>query len=136
VGETRAEEVNLLRGSDGAGANFGWPAMEGRRRIGSGAPEAVRPVIVRRHPRRGCAAIIGGYVARHPSLGRLHGRYVYGDLCTGRLRSALLRRPRAAGDRSERTVVPYLVSFGEDARGRVYAVSFDGPVYRLAEAAA
>ena len=25
-----------------------------------------------------------------------------------------------------------LVSFGEDARGRVYAVSLDGPVYRLA----
>ena len=29
--------------------------------------------------------------------------------------------------------VPYLVSFGRDARGRVYAVSFAGRVYRLTE---
>ena len=28
--------------------------------------------------------------------------------------------------------VPRLVSFGEDARGRLYAVSLNGPVYRLA----
>jgi hypothetical protein len=27
--------------------------------------------------------------------------------------------------------VSNLVSFGEDSRGRVYAVSLDGPVYRL-----
>jgi glucose/arabinose dehydrogenase len=136
VGETRAEEVNLLRGPAGAGANFGWPAFEGRRRTGPGAPDAVRPVLVRRHPRRGCAAMIGGYVARHPSLGRLRGRYLYGDLCTGRVRSARLRRPRAMDDRSERLVVPYLVSFGEDARGRLYAISHDGPVYRLVEGGA
>jgi hypothetical protein len=28
--------------------------------------------------------------------------------------------------------VPNLSSFGEDALGRVYATSLDGPVYRLA----
>jgi hypothetical protein len=27
--------------------------------------------------------------------------------------------------------VPNLVSFGEDGRGRVYAVSLSGPVYRV-----
>jgi hypothetical protein len=27
--------------------------------------------------------------------------------------------------------VSNLVSFGEDARGRVYAVSIDGPIYRI-----
>jgi hypothetical protein len=28
--------------------------------------------------------------------------------------------------------VAQLVSFGEDGRGRVYAISLNGPVYRLA----
>jgi glucose/arabinose dehydrogenase len=131
VGDTRVEEVNYLRGSAGAGANFGWPVFEGRRRIADGAVSAVAPVITRRHPRDGCAGVIGGYVVRHRSLRPLRGRYLYGDLCSGRVRSARLRRPRAVGDRSERLIVPYLVSFGQDARERLYAISFNGPVYRL-----
>jgi glucose/arabinose dehydrogenase len=131
VGATGAEEVNYLRGPAGAGANFGWPVFEGRRRITDSDATAVPPVLVRRHPRGGCAAMVGGYVVRHRSLRRLRGRYIYGDLCSGRVRSARLRRPRAIDDRPERLSVPYLVSFGEDARGRLYAISLDGPVYRL-----
>ena len=70
---------------------------------------------------------------RDKALGRgLYGRYVYGDLCDGRLRVAALRVPRARGDRRLGPRVSQLVSFGEDARGRVYAVSLGGPVYRLA----
>ena len=89
-------------------------------------------MLVRRHPRRGCAAIIGGYVVRDRSLRGLFGRYLYGDLCRERLFSARLRAPRATGARAERLSVPFpLVSFGEDGRGRVYAVSMRGPVFRL-----
>jgi hypothetical protein len=33
--------------------------------------------------------------------------------------------------RQTRLTVPSLSSFGVDARGRVYATSLDGPVYRL-----
>ena len=43
------------------------------------------------------------------------------------------RRLRPGGATRQRTTrlnVPNLSSFGEDARGRVYAVSLDGPVYR------
>ena len=88
------------------------------------------PVHVRRHPKEGCAAIIGGYVVRS---GSLRGRYLYGDLCQERLRSVRLGTPRARGDRAETLRVPFpLVSFGRDGRGRVYAISLSGPVYRLA----
>jgi hypothetical protein len=38
---------------------------------------------------------------------------------------------RATGDRSLGLQVGELASFGEDGRGRVYAVSNGGPVYRL-----
>jgi hypothetical protein len=41
-------------------------------------------------------------------------------------------RPRAAHSRALAQSVNSLVSFGEDGSGRVYAVSLDGPVYRLA----
>ena len=67
---------------------------------------------------------------RDRSLGRgWTGRYVYGDYCDGTMRLAHLRRRRAR----PRHPPPggHLVSFGEDGRGRVYAISLDGPVYRI-----
>ena len=62
----------------------------------------------------------------------LYGRYVFGDFCRGRIESARLRPGGATQQRTTRLNVPNLSSFGEDARGRVYAVSLDGPVYRIA----
>jgi glucose/arabinose dehydrogenase len=133
VGERGFEEIDFARAGRAAGAKFGWPIFEGRRRLRGGGPQdLVQPVLARRHPRRGCAAIIGGYVVRDRSLRALRGRYLYGDLCELRLRSAKLAAPRATDDRAERLTVPFpLVSFGEDARGRVYAISLGGAVYRL-----
>jgi hypothetical protein len=80
----------------------------------------------------GYCSIIGGYVIRDRSLrgSRFSGRYIYGDLCNATLRLAFLRRP-AAPTRSTGLRVSNLVSFGEDGRGRVYAVSLAGPVYRI-----
>jgi hypothetical protein len=69
---------------------------------------------------------------RDPGLRALAGQYVYGDFCLGRLRAVGLRPGRARGDHSLGLRVSRLSSFGEDARGRVYATSLDGPVYRLA----
>ena len=83
-----------------------------------------------RHGVRMCA-IVGGYVMRGPGIPRLRGRYLYGDVCSGQLRSVRLTRARARDDRSERTVVPYLVSFGRDGGGRLYVVSLNGRVFRL-----
>lgn len=57
---------------------------------------------------RGMCAIVGGHVVRTPTLPELRGRYLYGGVCSGGLGSA----GGAVGDRSERTAVPYLVSFG------------------------
>jgi hypothetical protein len=72
-------------------------------------------------------------VVRDRSLRGLYGRYVYGDYCKGELRSVKLSQSRASGDRAIGVRnVSSLSSFGEDARGRVYAASLEGPVYRLA----
>jgi hypothetical protein len=76
--------------------------------------------------------VTGGVVVRDRHVSALYGRYIYGDYCGGVLRSFRIRNGRATGDRPMGPKVPSLSSFGEDARGRVYAVSLDGPVYRLA----
>jgi hypothetical protein len=71
-------------------------------------------------------------VVRDPNLPALRGRYLFGDLCKTRIESARLSQGKARSQRMTRLAVPQVVSFGEDARGRVYVVSFAGGVYRLA----
>ena len=115
VGDRTAEEIDVVPAGAAPGTDFGWPAVEGE-----GGPTP--PAIVHRHDDGWCA-ITGGYVRR--------GRYLYGDLCSGRLWSARIAGARLDDPRPLGVTVPYLVSFGRDARGRVYAVSFAGRVYRL-----
>jgi glucose/arabinose dehydrogenase len=137
VGQDEIEEIDFVPGRTGGrpprgGYNFGWDVFEGRSRYESGsAPGHIRPVL--QHTQgEGFCSIIGGYVMRDRSLGRgWTGRYVYGDYCDGTIRVAHLRRPNAPS-RATRLHVNALVSFGEDGRGRVYAVSLNGPVYRIA----
>jgi glucose/arabinose dehydrogenase len=132
VGQDSEEEVDFARRGTGKGANYGWNVFEGSRRYRSGsAPRAVKPRVTHSHG-AGYCSITGGYVVRDRALGSLYGRYVYGDLCNSRVRSVKLgRRGGASGDRATSLSVRNLVSFGEDARGRVYAVSLDGTVFRL-----
>jgi glucose/arabinose dehydrogenase len=136
VGQNEVEEVDFVPGRSGGAAprggyNFGWDVFEGRNRYeGGSAPGHLPPVLQHTHD-EGFCSITGGYVMRDRSLGRgWTGRYVYGDYCDGTLRVAHLRRGRAPS-RATRLSVDGLVSFGEDARGRVYAVSLNGPVYRI-----
>ncbi|MEA2420321.1 MAG: hypothetical protein QOE60_2527 [Thermoleophilaceae bacterium] len=137
VGQEEVEEIDYVPGRSGnrqpaGGYNFGWDTFEGRRRYEPGsAPGHVPPVIEETHDDGWCS-IIGGYVIRDRSLrgSRYAGRYVYGDYCSQELRLAFLKRPRAP-TRGTGLRVSSLVSFGEDGRGRVYAVSMDGPIYRI-----
>jgi len=132
VGQNEFEEIDFVRRGSGRGANFGWRPFEGNARYtpGEPAPGHVRPVIVTRHADGNCS-ITGGVVVRDPRLAGLGGRYVFGDYCKGRILSARLSPGRARGLRRTSLKVPSLSSFGEDAQGRVYAVSLDGPVYGI-----
>ena len=137
VGQDEIEEIDFVPTSGGAdrprgGVNFGWNAFEGRRRSAPGAAPGHLPPVIERSHGAGSCSITGGYVIRDRSLGRLYGKYVYGDLCDPRLRVARLRRGRARGDRALGMRVRTLVSFGEDGRGRVHAISLEGPIFRLA----
>ena len=132
VGQSSQEEIDYVPPERTCGDNFGWSAFEGTERFNSDqeAPNAVGPILTYGRD-RGCS-VTGGYVVRDPALASLNGRYVYGDYCEGELRSFVPAVSGARGDRPLGLSVEGLVSFGEDTGGRIYAVSLDGPVYRLA----
>ncbi len=137
VGEARREEIDLGPAPGyGRALDYGWNCFEGNlpgERAddpGCGGPAtAFTPPIFEYSHGPGCA-VIGGYVAHDPTLGTTVGRYLYGDLCTGEIRSFELANP-AATDRSEGLTVGGLVSFGEDSCGRIYTVASGGVVSRL-----
>jgi glucose/arabinose dehydrogenase len=129
VGQGDVEEVDIVRHK---GANLGWRVFEGRHRYtpGESAPGAIPPVIQRLHSKGNCS-ITGGVVARDPVLSALRGRYVFGDFCRGVIESARLSGGKARSVRATRLHVNSLSSFGVDGRRRAYAVSLNGPVFRL-----
>jgi glucose/arabinose dehydrogenase len=137
VGQGAVEEIDFVKKGDGLGANFGWRPFEGSMHNANYPSESVtnhvKPVIEHTHSAGWCS-ITGGYVVRDPQLPSLHGKYVYGDFCKGRIYSATLQVGGATGvaDTGLPTVAN-LSSFGEDASGRVYAVSLSGPVYRFTQ---
>jgi hypothetical protein len=147
VGQNAREEVDYAALGQSAGANYGWNCREGFSAgpftdpgcaAGESSGAFTPPVFDYPHvdPGDGGAfgcAIIGGYVARDASLGSLYGRYVYADLCTGTVRSLDLANP-AGSDRTEGLSVAEPVSFGEDSCGRLYVISGEGPIFRLAGA--
>jgi glucose/arabinose dehydrogenase len=125
VGQNAVEEISFVRRGQGRGANFGWRPFEGRRRYtaGESAPGHIPPVIERTHGAGWCSIVGGVFVG---------GRYLFGDYCKGRLYSARLERPRATAVRDLGLRVSSLSSFGRDARGRPYAASLNGRVFRIA----
>jgi glucose/arabinose dehydrogenase len=134
VGQEKVEEVDVIP-SGAAGLNFGWSYREGNVPGPRQAPAgftATEPVLA--FPRStGFCSIIGGAVVRDPALPDLAGRYVFGDYCLGKIWSASLEAGQPSAADLGLPAVPNLSSFGEDACGRVYVASLDGPVYRLAE---
>jgi glucose/arabinose dehydrogenase len=129
VGQGDVEEIDVVRGK---GKNLGWRVFEGRRRYSPGerAPGAIPPAIQRFHSDGNCS-ITGGVVVRDKVLSALRGRYIFGDFCRGRIESARLRGTKARDVRATRLSVASLSSFGVDGRRRAYAVSLNGPVFRL-----
>jgi glucose/arabinose dehydrogenase len=135
VGQNAVEEISFATLRRARGANFGWRPFEGSRRNfdDEDAPGHLPPVIDLTHD-DGYCSVTGGYVVRAPDLPALRGQYVYGDFCDGRIRAARLRPGGASDDRRlELPEVGSISSFGEDAQGRVYVTSLDGPVYRLTQ---
>jgi glucose/arabinose dehydrogenase len=133
VGEDRREEVDAMPVRKARGANFGWPIYEGTLRFRHGhIRHPVKPIFQYPHEGGACA-ITGGVVIRDKRLRGLRGRYIYGDYCSGEIRTFRLKHGRARKDRAlnvRRANGP--VAFGVDGRQRVYVVELDsGQISRV-----
>ena len=135
VGQDGWEEVEYAprTAGGGRGDNYGWSCREGPDPY-SGCPGTFTdPAFAYPHFPTGCSSITGGYVVRDTGLPSLLGRYLYADFCQNMVRSLQLGLPAASDDRLEPLPVQRPSSFGEDACGRIYVASLEGPVYRLVE---
>jgi Glucose / Sorbosone dehydrogenase len=132
-GEDRFEEIDYLPLAASRGANFGWSSYEAFAPFKGGIRrrEVVPPALAYRHG-PGCA-VAGGFVVRDPHLARIrgreiHGDYVFGDYCTGRIYGFRPRANRGVGkQRTFRFGAEYLISIGQDNARRVYALTERGP---------
>jgi glucose/arabinose dehydrogenase len=131
VGQGAQEEVDVLRRGRPAGANFGWPRMEGTAlfsdEVRLTAGRSVRPLVTYSHAGGRCS-ITGGVVYRGP-VTAMRGRYLYADWCGSGVWSV---RARDGGGRRTHAGVPGIVHFGAIAGGNVLAVSNrTGRLYRV-----
>ncbi|MFL5923883.1 MAG: PQQ-dependent sugar dehydrogenase [Gaiellaceae bacterium] len=139
-GEKRWEEVDFRpRARIGRLTNFGWSRYEGLvpyKRIALNPRGAlVFPVAVHPHreadPLEACL-ITGGYVYRGSAVPAARGRYVYGDAYTSEIWSLRIVNGKATDVRREGVKVQFVSTFGEDARGELYAAApRQGRIYRL-----
>lgn len=132
VGQNEWEEIDVRPANARGPVNYGWRPFEGPvRYTGGAAPGHVMPALSLSHD-SGFCSVTGGVVVRDPAISDLAGRYVYGDFCNSEIRSALVSDDALTDDRPTGLSMTSVVSFGEDGRGRVYVVSINGQVSRIA----
>jgi glucose/arabinose dehydrogenase len=143
VGQNEVEEVDLLRPQD-AGANFGWPILEGTMPFRGGSTVGLTPPVaeyVHGDSTRQGNTVIGGYVYRGP-IEQLSGLYVFADFINPNVWSIPILRALQGTTlpSSEFTVRNFdflpnagrfdnIVSFGEDQLGNLYLVDLDGEIF-------
>ena len=113
--------------------NYGWPAREGTASgtCGSkqlrGTGELIGPAFEYDHDIG--FTVIGGFVYRGSQMPGQVGRYFFGDL------KGWVRAADAVNLNNDAVVadVSNLVSFGENSKGELYAVSLSGRVYKIVD---
>jgi hypothetical protein len=136
VGQNRVEEIDVGLASRRGGENYGWNTTEGSQCFnpasGCNRSGLVLPVYEYSHS-EGCS-VTGGVVYRGCRMPDLAGTYLFGDFCTGLVRSFRLASGQATDVRDWTTGLRGInspSSFGLDADGEAYVVDYDGEVYRL-----
>lgn len=123
VGQDAIEEVHIVN----AGDNLGWPIMEGKScfqnkpcsKEGLNIPVADYP-----QGEADCS-VIGGYVYRGKKNGLLDGHYLYGDFCTGTVRSTVKKKNEWIS-KELLTSGKRITAFAQDHQGEVYVLDYAG----------
>jgi glucose/arabinose dehydrogenase len=144
VGQNLWEMVHIIEN----GGNYGWSIKEGshafrpRQRKDPASPLSSPLAEYPHGPNQASSgrmddgkSITGGYVYRGQDLPELAGIYVYGDYDTGRIWGLRAQEDKAVAggeliDRGRESRLN-IASFGEDRRGELFILAFDGLIYRL-----
>ena len=138
-GENSWEEINYAPGTDTGGQNYGWSVAEGNHCYPTdpcdmtGLTAPIHEVAHDETDPMCSGSMVGGYVYRGGALPDLRGTYFYADFCTQKT-SSFRVEAGAAVDHQDWTGdlgITRPVSFGEDADGELYLVSFAGTVYKI-----
>ena len=134
VGQGQREEVTVLTTAS-AGANLGWPVVEGTRCLNGAATcdtTGFTPPIYEYTHSDGCS-ITGGYVYRGAAMPALAGTYFFSDYCSGWLRSFRYVGGVATDFRewTDLGSVGQVLSFGVDSAGEIYMTVADGRVLKI-----
>jgi glucose/arabinose dehydrogenase len=145
VGQGDFEEIDFQPADSPGGENYGWDVAEGFACAGGSgncgtAPGFTPPIHA--YGRDEGASTTGGYVYRGSAIPDLQGVYFFGDFISGRIWS-FRYEGGAVTEFVERTgdltgpggeTAGNVSSFGEDAAGELYVVSYGGTVYRIVSA--
>ena len=132
VGHERYEEINVVPLAEG-GHNFGWIRMEASSCFQSGCDAAEEGLTLPVHEYthdEGCS-VTGGRVYRGPAMPELVGTYFYSDWCGAWLRSFRWNGEAATDHTEWLTDIGQVNSFGVDAAGELYILTWEGTVGRI-----
>jgi len=134
VGQDEWEEIDFTPRSSPGLENYGWDVYEGKHRYETKSLNPAGKLVwpITEYGRSQGCSVTGGFVYRGSAVTGARGRYFYGDYCSGRVWSLVVRDGRATNVRREPFNVEAISSFGEDAAGELHLVSLGGTIYRLA----
>ncbi len=144
VGQGAWEEIDHEPAGRG-GRNYGWRNREGAHNNVTTLPPFSTPLTdpIFEYSRSSGASVTGGYVYRGAELGAsARGRYFFADFISSRVWSIRLTVNASTGEATASDLIEHTAqlgtpaiatpaSFGEDAFGELYVVSYAGAVYRL-----
>jgi choice-of-anchor B domain-containing protein len=140
VGQGAREEVDYQPAESPGGENYGWKVMEGSlcgtcalsgcpATPACNSPALSLPILEYAHTGGNCS-ITGGYAYRGTRVPYLYGRYLFGDLCSGRLWWAA-QNNGAWTSTAFGATAGGLYTFGEAADGELYVGRGNGTLSRI-----
>lgn len=132
VGQERIEEINIIKN----GGNYGWNIMEGTECFQSSrcSRSGLELPIFEYVHRSGAASVTGGYVYYGPRVPDLYGWYVFADYIDGRVWGLVYEQDALRQSAQLLDTSLLISSFGVDHNKEVYALAFDGFIYRFTAA--
>jgi glucose/arabinose dehydrogenase len=146
VGQNAWEEIDYEPAGRG-GRNYGWRNREGAHNNVTNLAAFSTPLTdpIHEYPHGPGASVTGGFVYRGTELGAgTQGRYFFADFVQSRIWSVRLTVNGLGGEATATDLLEHTAelgvgtamgrfpsTFGEDAEGELYVVSYSGFVYRL-----